>query len=1150
MSALRRSKRKRLDKAYAIEEPILDRSDSDPILELLGSDHPSDDESDSSEELSKTRPSIQAKRRKLVPPSALDSLESLLPENHIFDSLFLSKIDTLTLASMWVDLYLDAANTEPLTSLLNTVLRACGSVYVFQAHDTAVIDAASASVAEITVLFSRQKSHKFPFKSVSTFRSNTVSFFHFIVQECLDRGILVSTEESPSLLQTILTWLSAFSACTIRPVRFCATTVIFRIASTLAAAVNAIDAGLSKALRQLSAASKRNTSRHTTLTSLISSYRAQRASIIDHSREILAIVLAHRYRDIDPSIRQECVKTMGILMAAFPEFWFQPQYLRYLGWLLSDQDNHVRLDVTKALLKLYRAAENANISLAFKLFTERFKLQIIKMCSIDSSWQVRYTCVGICCELVKLGFLDSMQINSVVAVFFQLILKQNSQGKASLLKIKGEVAKFISIVNVQQVNLIMDAHALFLKDNSCAQFGWTGHDLRIRDSVLVKHLTSLVHSAHQAAISENPDTYDDLDVCEAYSQLFALLVQLPTYATLWETLPQLLLLDPSGVEFTNSDGTKSDSAEVEELVSHLDVSLYSDRATVLGFLSGAATAILSEKLSTEDLIPEFLTRMVFYVAALSASAIKSNALLEAFLKLWVVLISSRNPAQNLYYKASEMDRVAVYNHVSIQLIQCFGSNQVDTPRLVAAFGPYLDCISADFAAGILGAVDLMTPEVAAEVNFFGAELVKNIADSSLLNTSNSEDLTELDMAKRLIEGCVEMYIFFAKLAEFGAYIDINVFFANDNTHVTSRILSRLGRNFSMDEVILGWANNFIEVAEAFESSLDAILLLEVALVSWTIEKLLNIEDPELQRDQDVLTLFSNTETLLTGLAALIALIHENFAPLSLNTSHWKNNMVEKLNSILTTLCCKFIDLVCALKVFYGKFKTRNEFLNFDSLFANGTFGADYVKHKIPEAIQGALLYLFLFKEARLAKLLSKDLEREDQEDVNLMGLIADIEIRETSEPFFRQSEFDSDSDDDDDVREERTRLQLEEQNEAHIATMSQRLKWKFEKDLCVYAVKLFALHELLMIDGTMMNRIELNAQALGGVYHQIVTQNQSKQKHAEPGRAPVFVPPPSETIDPQRESPVIDDEMSLDVAQPQEVPQDLLEEAVLGLIDD
>ena len=51
-------------------------------------------------------------------------------------------------------------------------------------------------------------------------------------------------------------------------------------------------------------------------------------------------VFVNRYRDSDPQIRAECIQGLGTWMKTNPDYWIQGDYLRYIGWTLSDEVRH------------------------------------------------------------------------------------------------------------------------------------------------------------------------------------------------------------------------------------------------------------------------------------------------------------------------------------------------------------------------------------------------------------------------------------------------------------------------------------------------------------------------------------------------------------------------------------------------------------------------------------------------------------------------------------------------------------------------------------------------------------------------------------------------------------------------------------------
>jgi hypothetical protein len=52
---------------------------------------------------------------------------------------------------------------------------------------------------------------------------------------------------------------------------------------------------------------------------------------------LIISVFVHRYRDVDPNIRKDCIQEVGSWVETLPDIYMNPSVLRYLGWMLSDK---------------------------------------------------------------------------------------------------------------------------------------------------------------------------------------------------------------------------------------------------------------------------------------------------------------------------------------------------------------------------------------------------------------------------------------------------------------------------------------------------------------------------------------------------------------------------------------------------------------------------------------------------------------------------------------------------------------------------------------------------------------------------------------------------------------------------------------------
>jgi len=97
-------------------------------------------------------------------------------------------------------------------------------------------------------------------------------------------------------------------------------------------------------------------------------------------------VFVHRYRDIDPHIRAECIKELCIWIKSYPASFLDDAYLRYIGWLLSDRSHIPRLEALKAYITLHALP---NIKPSLLSFTLRFKPRLLEIALKDSELSLR-----------------------------------------------------------------------------------------------------------------------------------------------------------------------------------------------------------------------------------------------------------------------------------------------------------------------------------------------------------------------------------------------------------------------------------------------------------------------------------------------------------------------------------------------------------------------------------------------------------------------------------------------------------------------------------------------------------------------------------------------------------------------------------------
>lgn len=168
------------------------------------------------------------------------------------------------------------------------------------------------------------------------------------------------------------------------------------------------------------------------------STRSDEPSVTSYSSAFPHSVFVNRYRDSDSIIRADCVAAMGGWMKTNPDYWLQGDYLRYIGWVLSDevrpprffpvlsvlspvadspsQSKEARRESVKALFSLY--AKDSHIGL-LQHFTERFKGQLVQMAIGELDLAVRVQAIQVLRQIEGHGLLDEEQRDEVATLVYE-----------------------------------------------------------------------------------------------------------------------------------------------------------------------------------------------------------------------------------------------------------------------------------------------------------------------------------------------------------------------------------------------------------------------------------------------------------------------------------------------------------------------------------------------------------------------------------------------------------------------------------------------------------------------------------------------------------------------------------------------------------
>ncbi|KAG5641552.1 hypothetical protein DXG03_004787 [Asterophora parasitica] len=279
-----------------------------------------------------------------------------------------------------------------LAELINLILRACGCNDSVNSDEVVDFDGVVDALDNFTEGLKQDNSPVYPLTSkmpvFKKFRRSLSEFIERLIASSADFGVLYTSD----LMETLQTWVVAMSSSQIRSFRHTATVVALEVENSLCDVAASVEKEAEVVGRQREGEKKRKSSnkgsgaRDKELEAKSQEIRKRRTKLSEFLKEFVDGVFVHRYRDLDPNIRAECVRAIGLWFKKFPGHFLDATYLRYVGWVLSDSNTHVRLEAVKSLSGVYDQADYIG---SLNHFTERFKPRLIEMATSDTEVPVR-----------------------------------------------------------------------------------------------------------------------------------------------------------------------------------------------------------------------------------------------------------------------------------------------------------------------------------------------------------------------------------------------------------------------------------------------------------------------------------------------------------------------------------------------------------------------------------------------------------------------------------------------------------------------------------------------------------------------------------------------------------------------------------------
>ncbi|KAJ4388596.1 cohesin complex subunit [Gnomoniopsis smithogilvyi] len=335
----------------------------------------------------------------------------------VYADIFGSGDNSDDVASRWYQKY-RVDNEAAVTDLVNCVLLAAGCDEQVTEDDIRDPDNIQNRLSELQDLYQERQITDYPLGKIKEsrgFRDLLVGYFESLVNVLHETDALYTDEP---LMENIARWVYTMSSSTLRPFRHTATTVALAMELALASVARKLDDRATKTSQQIDAekarkGKSRNKDMLANLQKSLNEANNNREMCGKYMLDCFEVVFVHRYRDIDARIRTECVEALGSWIWVLPTVFMEPEYLRYLGWLLSDVNAPTRQEVLKQLARVFKRD-------AAKLghFIDRFRPRLMEMATQDLDVSVRVQAINVIEALSENGMLEPDEVDNVGKLIF------------------------------------------------------------------------------------------------------------------------------------------------------------------------------------------------------------------------------------------------------------------------------------------------------------------------------------------------------------------------------------------------------------------------------------------------------------------------------------------------------------------------------------------------------------------------------------------------------------------------------------------------------------------------------------------------------------------------------------------------------------
>ncbi|RKP09591.1 hypothetical protein THASP1DRAFT_28624 [Thamnocephalis sphaerospora] len=268
--------------------------------------------------------------------------------------------------------------------------------------------------------------------------------------------------------------------------------------------------------------------------------------------DTLVAIFVHRYRDVDPTIRAECVTAIGTWIAQYPARFLESQYILYLGWSLSDSITQPRLEALRVLAKLCR---DRSIVTFLTPLMERFQLQLLTLAARETDTSTRVAAVHVVALLGRQGAWEEPAQRSVLS---RLLLDAQP-------RVRKAIAPYCALIF--QEEFFGPALTEAQQEADHAEQGAVDEThiaLKAFASYVQTHLVNAEAASDTSARRLGSGAADEDPISLAVEALW---IDLPALRE-WKALTNLLVLDHSSAALPRKSRKRRSMASADELPSH------------------------------------------------------------------------------------------------------------------------------------------------------------------------------------------------------------------------------------------------------------------------------------------------------------------------------------------------------------------------------------------------------------------------------------------------------------------------------------------------------------------------------------------------------------------------------------------------------